>query len=139
MGGTMECLERPEDRTILDEIKWFLSIFLVSRSLANLFLFFRWRLLILINKALTIHSTKEHSAYSLQFFVRHCLHKVSYEKLAQTLYESFSPSKVLDFGCGNAFVIEYLNKKGVDVRGIDVSPCAYLVTNHSIRQSFFYR
>jgi SAM-dependent methyltransferase len=43
----------------------------------------------------------------------------------------------LDFGCGNAFVIEYLNEKGVDVRGIDISPYAYLVANHSLERAFF--
>ena len=70
--------------------------------------------------------------YDAEFFADHEQLKVSYEKLAELIYEWYTPSSVCDMGCGNGFIIQFLAQRGVQICGIEGSPEALKFIHPSI-------
>lgn len=58
--------------------------------------------------------------YSKPWFAEHTQHRAGYHAIGQAILDVLPKfTSALDVGCGAAFVIEELAKKGIDVRGID--------------------
>ncbi len=76
----------------------------------------------------------------LQWFITRRIFKTPSEWIA----ENFEPAKVLDVGCGNGEFVKYLQNKGWDVYGTDLSPEAvknssHLVGKERIRVGVFHK
>lgn len=72
--------------------------------------------------------------YPRQFFEVHRPHQSEYEQIAAWLSVMYKPDSVVDFGCGNAFLLDYLqtHQPGVVVLGVDGSAAALEVAPAAI-------
>jgi len=59
--------------------------------------------------------------YSKQFFEMHKYWRKYYSDIADWLWLSFKPRSVIDFGCGNGFIISELRKRRASVIGLEGS------------------
>jgi SAM-dependent methyltransferase len=59
--------------------------------------------------------------YNEEFFAQHISWKDFYSEIANWLWLNFKPKRVIDFGCGNGFIISELKKRGASVLGIEGS------------------
>lgn len=51
--------------------------------------------------------------YNEEFFAQHISWKDFYSEIANWLWLNFKPKRVIDFGCGNGFIISELKKEGL--------------------------
>lgn len=57
----------------------------------------------------------------------------SYDLIAEIITQNFSPSSVVDYGCGAGWVLYYLKRHGlVDVKGIEPNPAMREVAKTSV-------
>ena len=71
--------------------------------------------------------------YTQRFFEDHNSLLPAYHELGEIIYETFKPISVLDVGCGNAFLIQWLNARGVKVLGVEGASEATAFIDHSIK------
>jgi SAM-dependent methyltransferase len=62
--------------------------------------------------------------YNNMFYQSHMVWIKRYNEIANWLVTTFNPKKVIDFGCGNGFIISKLKEQGVSVIGVDGSASA---------------
>jgi SAM-dependent methyltransferase len=56
-----------------------------------------------------------------------------YAGLADFIFDWSQPASACDLGCGRAFILEHLARKGIDVTGIDGSPAVLKFVDPAIR------
>ena len=84
--------------------------------------------------ALILYSIKKYGAfkavralftgryYNEDFYEEHIKIKDGYRYFADFIHKKYRDARsVIDFGCGNAYLITFLKKKGITVKGIDFS------------------
>ena len=59
--------------------------------------------------------------YSNEFFENQTIWRERYFEMANWLWLNFKPEKVIDFGCGNGFIISMLKRCGASVIGVEGS------------------
>jgi len=59
--------------------------------------------------------------YTKQFFEMHQCWRKHYSDMADWLWRNFRPKSVIDFGCGDGFLISDLDKRGASVTGVEGS------------------
>ena len=57
--------------------------------------------------------------YDESFYEEHVSLKPAYQELAELIFNRFHPKSVCDFGCGNGYLLQFLELKGVNVSGFE--------------------
>jgi 2-polyprenyl-3-methyl-5-hydroxy-6-metoxy-1,4-benzoquinol methylase len=71
--------------------------------------------------------------YDEKFYKSHIQWSERYIEIAQWLCSNFKPKRVIDFGCGNGFIISELKKCGASVIGVEGSANAIRYTPQNIK------
>ena len=71
--------------------------------------------------------------YYFKWFENYLWMKPIYNKFAQVINRILKPKSILEIGCGSGFLIDYFNKKGIEVIGIDGSKGARATVSVEIK------
>jgi SAM-dependent methyltransferase len=71
--------------------------------------------------------------YDKRFYEEHIERKTAYYELARLIFRQFQPRSVIDFGCGNGYLLHFLAQKGVAVSGVEGSRAALEFIEEDIR------
>lgn len=77
--------------------------------------------------------------YDEGFYEEHVKLKPAYQELAELIFNRFHPGSVLDFGCGNGFLLQFLAERGVDVAGFEGSEASLNFIDDSLREKVLIR
>ena len=78
--------------------------------------------------------TKDKYYYTENYYRNRLSLKDAYKNVSDILFDYFKPRNVIDFGCGNGFLLEYLNKRGCTVAGYEKSASSRSYQAKAIRK-----